>query len=495
MPVPMRRFSATLAALSVAAAGLGGVSLAAPASAVTTTVGVSQTIDWAPCGHDSCARVNVPLDYAEPTGATISLALTRVQHTGDRFLGSLFVNPGGPGVPARGFAAFIAEVAPELAASYDIVAFDPRGVDASTPVSCLTGAQTTKWLLTDPTPDTPREVRTFMSNAASIASGCLSRSPALAAHIGTDDTARDLDVLRGLVGDAHLNLLGFSYGTALGTRYAELFPDRVGRFVLDGPIDPQLNGMQLSHGQSDGFQQALLRFAADCAKHTCVSRTRAGVISFINRLLTRVDRAPMPGGRLGPVDEAQALAAIFDALYSPSAWPALRSALVQAAHGSGAGLQTLASTSWGRIGRDRYADNANSAFYAISCWDLPATPPAPGLARSAKAWAAHARVPAMAISSSWSNAPCSTWFGHAAIGPHRADSSTTAPILVVGTRYDPATPYAWAKSLAGQLPTSRLLTYNGDGHTAFGGQSACIDAAVTRYLIDGTLPAEHTTCT
>lgn len=468
---------------------------AQPVAADPLDAFTGQQITWTPCGPHECATVRAPLDYADPEGGALTLALERSVHTGPTRLGTLIVNPGGPGAAATNFVSFVTDVAPQLAAVYDIVGIDPRGVGDSSPITCMTGTETTRWLLTDPTPDTAAEVRTFMSRATSIGRGCERMSPTLAAHIGTDASARDLDLVRTVLGDDTLNLLGFSYGTSLGTRYAELFPDRVGRFVLDGALDPTLDAMALSRGQSDAFQIALRRFATDCVHFAnCVRRTPSGVIAYVNRMLTSLDANPMPAGRMGPLNEAQGLAAIFDALYSPGNWAMLRNGLRESARGSGAALQEMANGAWNRIGPNRYASNVNSAFYAISCWDFPPTPDAAGLRAAARAWAQGAAVPAMARASAWGNAPCTNWFGRSASSPHRVTTTSTAPILVVGTRYDPATPYRWAAALARQLPNGHLLTYEGDGHTAFGGQSACIDAAVTAYFLDGSVPPEGTRC-
>lgn len=466
-----------------------------PATATDTVAPSTMALTWEACGDAECSRLNVPLDESDASLGTISLALTRVQHTGSTRLGTVVVNPGGPGVPAVDYAAYLAQIAPRLAQYYDIVAFDPRGVGESAPITCMTGPQTTRWLLTDPTPDSAAEARVLMSRGAAIGDGCLTMSPRLARHVGSEATVRDMDRIRAALGDEHLNLVAFSYGTYLGTRYAELFPDRVGRFVLDGALDPSLDSMQLSQGQSAGFQRALERFARDCVHHrACISRTPSGVIEGINRLLASLDAKPMPGGSMGRLDEAQALAAIFHSLYSRGTWPMLRTGLAQTRKNSGAALQWLADESWGRTGPTRYATNANSAFYAISCWDFPAAPNASGLATAALAWSRSARVPAMAAASAWGNAPCSSWFGHSEIRPHPASTTTTAPILIIGTRYDPATPYRWAVALAEQLPTSSLLTYEGDGHTAFGGESACVDAAVNAFMIDGAIPARGARC-
>ena len=459
-----------------------------------------QQLTWQPClGTMQCTWLTVPRDYAEPGGATIRLRVSRVPASGPASSrqGSLVVNPGGPGASGLDFASYVATVvSPTVARQFDIVGFDTRGVGRSAPITCMTGAQTTRWLNADPTPDTAAEQQSYMTLAARIPSGCLSMSPQIARHVGSENTVRDLDILRQALGDERLNWLGYSYGTYLGTLYAEDFPDRVGRFVLDGALDPSLDGMQMSRGQSTGFQTAVTRFAADCAPRPgCPWRgSTRSVLTGLNRLLDRLDRQPMPAHRGRPLLQAQALTAIFYTLYSPYAWPSLREALRTAARGDGRALQTLADYSNERLGPNRYGSNMASAFPAIACWD---TTPAPGralLAATARQWSAKAAVPEMASAMSWGNAPCTSWYGHSARTPAPATSTTTSPILVVGTIYDPATPYVWAKALASQLSTATLLTYRGDGHTAYGGNSRCIDTAVDAYLLSGTPPAAGTVC-
>jgi hypothetical protein len=202
----------------------------------------------------------------------------------------------------------------------------------------------------------------------------------------------------------------------------------------------------------------------------------------------------MPTHRGANLVQAEALSAIFYSMYSPLMWPSLRVALRQAKGGDGLGLQAIADYSAERVGPNTYASNMASAFPAISCWDAPAPPGIDGLRAAADAWSNGVVVPDMARAMAWGNAPCSQWFGHSGRTPAPASSSTTSPILIVGTTYDPATPYVWAKALNGQLKTSTLITYRGDGHTAFGGNSTCIDAAVNAYLLTGTPPAAGTSC-
>ena len=480
-----------LAGLALVAGSLASVPLASadPLDAFT-----GQSLRWRDCAYGECATLRVPLSYEDPTAGELRIAVSRTRATGAR-LGSLVVNPGGPGEPGRGFASDLARsVDPAIRGAYDIVGFDPRGVPASSRVRCPSGREETRLRMADPSPDTPAEERAVWRLSGTIAPGCLARTPAIARHVSTSDAARDLDLLRSALGDERLNWLGLSYGTQLGTRYLELFPDRAGRFVLDGAVDPSLDGMEISRDQSAGFQRALRRFARDCARtRGCVARTESGVIRAVNDLLARTDEGPL-GRAPDTVNEAQAQAAVFLSLYSPDFWPLLRVGLREAARGDASTLRVLADLAWDRTGTNRYAGGGVAPFLAIACWDSPPTPDLDGLRAAATAWSRGASVPAMARAMSWGNAPCSQWLGHASEPPAPARTTTTAPVLVIGTRYDPATPYAWAVALSAQLPTSRLLTYEGDGHTAFGNDVACIDDAVRDYLMTGALPAPGTTC-
>ena len=457
-----------------------------------------QRLSWTDCGGGrQCAKLTVPKDYADLTAGDIQIALARKPHTGADFQGSLVVNPGGPGGAGTDFATSVAGiVAPQVRSQFDIVGFDPRGVAESAPVTCMTGAQTTRWLLSDPTPDSRAEQNSLLRLASGISSGCLRYSPQIAPYISTANTVRDLDIMRAALGDEKLNLLGFSYGTTLGALYAQEFPTRVGLMVLDGAVDPSLDGMAISKGQSAGFQGALVRFAADCAKRrSCpYSGAKQDVLDGINNLLAALEKRPLPTGAYEPLNQAQAVAALFWSMYTPAFWSTLRSALGQAKRGNGEYLQRLADQAADRTGKNRYDNNQNSAFYAISCLDAPATPGRAGLATAAQSWSKNAPVPELARAIAWGNAPCSFWFDHLGGKPAPVTSTTTAPILVVGTTYDPATPYSWALALHQQLPTSSLITYVGDGHTAYGAGSTCIDRAIDNFLITGVAPTSSKIC-
>ncbi|MCH9679610.1 MAG: alpha/beta hydrolase, partial [Actinomycetia bacterium] len=287
-----------------------------------------QTVTWGPCddvaGGSECGTVAVPMDYRNPSGRTLDLAVLRILASGNA-RGSLLVNPGGPGAGGVDFAEYLSTVIDsDVRAVYDIVGFDPRGVGQSAPVTCLTDKQILRWNRTDITPDTARERRTLFSRADRISQGCLDRDPALARSVGTANTVRDMDILRGVLGDDELNWFGFSYGTELGALYAQRFPDRVGRMVLDGAVDPSLNAMEVSEDQSAGFQRALARFASDCAQRSnCIATTQAGVLSAINRLLVQLDQSPLSSDGSRRLVQAEALTAVFFSMYSTDLWPTL----------------------------------------------------------------------------------------------------------------------------------------------------------------------------
>jgi pimeloyl-ACP methyl ester carboxylesterase len=440
----------------------------------------NQSLKWTKCGKASCTFVTVPLDYQQPDDFTITLAIRRI---GSPDLPPLIMNPGGPGSEGTAFTQSIAaSLDSSVTDAFTPVGFDPRGTGKSAPVKCFTGPSANKWLRIDSTPDTKTEIANYMSAAAKISPACQRMSPDIVAHIGTENTVRDMDIVRATLGSQKLNWLGFSYGTSLGTRYAELFPDKVGRMVLDGAVDPSLNSMELSRGQSRGFQKAIGRFNGQYP----------GSITMINRLLRALDRTEMDTEGSQTLTQSEATTAIFLSMYSPSFWPSLHEALQEASQGNGTLLQELSYYANDQITPTKFSSNVLSAFISINCWDYPPTPGATELARSARQFSRKAKVPELARAMSWGNAPCSTWFEHSSIKPAPAETTTSAPILIIGTTYDPATPLAWARALHEQLPTSSLLTFVSDGHTAYLGGSTCVDQAVDNYLLTGVAPKTKT---
>lgn len=485
------------------APGTSGPGTSGPGTSVPSTPDAAlrpfytQRLTWTPCGEPfQCSRLRVPVDYAAPSGPTIELALVRLPATDPaRRLGSLLVNPGGPGASGVEYArAAQSAITAAVRERYDVVGFDPRGVGASAPVRCQSAAETDAWLAADGSPDTPAEEQRLEALATALATRCAQRGGALLAHMGSADVARDMDVLRAALGDPKLAYLGKSYGTYLGATYAELFPTRVGRLVLDGALDPRLSAEQLAAGQAAGFEQALRAFAADCvARGGCpLGGGVPGVLATVDRVLAAADRAPLPSRSGRPVTQSLVVLGIALPLYDHTAWPELRQALTEAAGGDGTSLLLFADIYTGRQADGSYRDNSNDAIYAVNCLDHPDTETLPQVRADA---AALTRVSArFGAYLAWSDRPCVRWPVPPETTPHAIRAEGAAPILVVGTTRDPATPYAWAQGLAAQLATGVLLTYDGDGHTAYAQGSACVDRVVETYLVDGTPPAPGTRC-
>ncbi|MDO8732516.1 MAG: alpha/beta hydrolase [Actinomycetota bacterium] len=477
------------------------LAIAAPLASSQAATGLdayrAQSLKWHSCAVGQCASLQVPLDYSDLSRGDITLAVSRAPHSGPNFQGSIVINPGGPGESGLAFAGYAAKfLAPAVAKEFDFIGLDPRGVQNSAPVTCMTSKQTAAWLAMDSTPDTPKEVASVMRAAARISKGCLKHSPRIAPFVGTPSAAQDLDILRSALREEKLNWLGFSYGTALGIAYLEAFPDHVGRFVLDGSLNPALDSMQLSAGQSVGFQRAFQNFAADCSRQkNCTLGESATVITAkVNALLARLDQHPLRTDQGPRLTQSLGMGGMLTAMYSTDLWKPLGDAIAQALAGNGTGLMELAWSGAEQIGPAKFSSNIQSAYYAIDCWDMPPAPGAAGLSLAAKRWSVAAPVPEFAESMAWSNAPCTSWFAHDPHLPAPASTSTKAPVLVIGTRFDPATPYEWAQALSSQLPTSTLLTYEGNGHTAYGSGSKCIDGQVDLYLLQGNMPAKGTSC-
>lgn len=447
-----------------------------------------QQLAWSDCDGFECASLRVPVDYADPEGATIDLAVLRRPASGDA-RGALVVNPGGPGSSGIDYARATSTIVTDgVSDSFDIVGFDPRGVGASAPVECADDAAFDRLIAIDGTPDTPAEIDALES--ASNLLDCTAPIDGLAERMSTADAARDLDVLRAALGQERLDYLGVSYGTHLGATYAALFPDRVGRFVLDGPLPADLDAEELTLGQALGFEESLRRFVEYCiAEGDCPLGDGPDVdagLAGLRTLLDALDAAPAPtGDPQRPLTEAAATYAILMSLYRVGDRPMLRDALASLAAGDGTPLQRMMDE---RIGRDpdgTFRDNSFDAFYAVSCRDRAA--PADIEASVERLSAA---APFLGEYLAWGNLPCAG----ADATPPPVPAGAAPTILVVATTYDPATPLPWGEALVGQLGDAVLLVRNGDGHTGYREGSECIDAAVDDFLLEGALPEAGTVC-
>ncbi|HEU4567362.1 MAG TPA: alpha/beta hydrolase [Marmoricola sp.] len=455
-----------------------------------------QRLSWQACAADQCARLTVPLDYARPRGRTISLAVLKVPAGDQRHkIGSLVVNPGGPGGSGVQFAAASTAVLGNVLPKYfDIVGFDPRGVGRSTPLRCATTAELDHFVSSDPDPDNAAERRQMDREVHRFGEGCLHDSGALARHMSTVEVARDMDVLRGVLREPKLDYFGASYGTFLGATYANLFPHHVGRMVLDGAINPALSNEQLSLQQAHGFEVALRAYVRDCvSRGGCfLGSTVDQGTARIRQFLAQVEAHPLPTDTSRQLTAGTAVLGIWMPLYVRSYWPQLTTGLQQAMQqGSGSKLLSLADLYVSR-GPNGYLDNSLEALYAVNCLDhddaIPTSQVPRHFAQFEKASPTFGRAFAFGLST------CYSWPVHSGRTSHALHAKGAPPIVVIGTTRDPATPIEWARALARQLDSGVLVTRDGDGHTGFHQGNPCVDDAVQGYLVRGRVPRNGLAC-
>ncbi|MEU2437352.1 alpha/beta hydrolase [Streptomyces rubradiris] len=461
---------------------------------------------WKPCGEEECATLKVPMDYSAPgDGKTFTLPLIRATATDTtRRVGALVFNPGGPGESGvallkDGGAESFSE---RIRARFDIVGFDPRGVAGSKPaVDCGPDDEADTWA-DDAAPQplhpaTAEQRRAVLADAESMVAACERHSGSILPHVGTVDAARDMDVLRAVLGDDKLSYLGWSYGTSLGTAYGELFPWRVRAMVLDGAVDPSQDWAERARNQAAGFSKAVDDYAehcADVAGDACPAGTPDGIRELLDGLYEQTAEKPLPvdDSEWG-LDVATLHSAIVNSMYTPEEqWEALSQGLSDAAGGDGTRLAEIAdgeedapgeegTGSSSEVEEESYPDNSDEAGTAVDCVDIP-HPEDPR-----EYWQAldkaHLAEGDFGSESVVAALDCKGW-PHRGRGPHRVSADGLPPVLVVGTTGDPSTPYHEAQSLARQLPHGMLLTFEGRGHTAYGRGNRCVDNAVDSYLID-----------
>lgn len=440
-------------------------------------------LEWQACPDDAeaeCAYLAVPLDWSQPAGDQISLAVARYRAEGQR-KGALFVNPGGPGASGLRFL-FSGTIDREELSSFDIVSWDPRGVGASTSFTCASGLP--QFLGLDPDPDTIDEVRALHDGAGSAFAEC-TRNPgdaALLRRVGTDDAARDLEALRMALEDERLNYIGFSYGTYIGERYLDFFPTRVRAMVLDGVIDPRLGLTKILEGQTEATDAVLTEILETCAERpSCTVRNPEATYSAVR---ARLESQNLPGDDAdNPLTAARFDAAAIFATYDPVSWNEFLDGLAEAASGDGARLVRMAA---------RFRDSVGfTAYTAVTCLDS-------AVPRGQDAWdqfvaGLRLRSPRLGGAIGYEMLPCATWPVEPIDSTGEVVAERSAAILVVGNRGDNATPYAWAEAVADMLANGHLLTYEGKGHTSYG-RDECVDTIVHRYINELAVPPEGATC-
>ena len=459
-----------------------------------------QVLKWSACGEGmQCATAIAPLDWSDPAAGNIELALVRQTARSGNPLGSLLINPGGPGGSGYDFIRDSVDYATSerLQSSFDVVGFDPRGVNRSTAVTCHVDPKELDRVLYGIIPGEPGTdewIAESVQGSREFAARCLELTGPLLGTVDTASAARDLDMLRAALGDTTLNYLGYSYGSLLGQVYAELFPEKTGRLVLDGAVDPAASDFEATAIQAEGFESALNAFLEDCLSSAeCpFSGPVDDARSEIRALLDTLDASPLAGADGRKLGSATMFRAIILPLYNQSTWGFLRQLFDDVFVGETAYAFELADQYNGRLPDGSYRDNQTEAFIAINCLDEPG----PGDPESMRAEAAELRelAPVFGPQLSWGGAGCPNW----SVPPTRDRVPIVAPgsadILVVGTTNDPATPYRWAVTVAQTLENGHLVTYEGEGHTAYNKSNACINDVVDNFLIDGTVPDSDPRC-
>ncbi|MFF4305969.1 alpha/beta hydrolase [Streptomyces sp. NPDC001601] len=513
MPNPFRIRVAALTAALVLASSLAGCGDGSKDGDLA-----AQKLDWKSCpapdeaegggeapsplpsgGTWECATMKAPLDWSKPKGATIGLALIRSRASGDasKRIGSLIFNFGGPGgsgvttLPAFGtdYAA--------LRTRYDLVSFDPRGVGRSDPVECENDAQLDNYFQQDATPDTSAERTQLIERTKQFNAACEKNSKAILPHVRTTDAARDMDLMRQVLGDTKMHYFGISYGTELGGVYAHLFPKNVGRAVFDGVVDPTQDPEQSSLGQAKGFQLALDNFAEDCTSKTTecpIGDTPQDVKDRVATLLADLDKKPIPGILPRRLTQSAATNGIAQSLYSKDFWEYLTEGLEEAYDGDGKILMLLSDSMNGRSENGEYS-NITAANIAINCADEKPRYTADYVQQKLPEF--RAASPLFGDYLAWGMVSCTNWAVPGAADHPDVSAPGSAPILVVGNTGDPATPYEGAKKMVDALGkgVGVELTYKGQGHGAYDSKDKCVQGAVNGYLLEGTVPKAGTVCT
>ena len=481
----------------------------------------NQGIDWQDCSDGTsplqCGTVTVPLDYGNPGGRTITIALKKLPTSdSDAEHGSLFFNPGGPGASGIQTLETLATALPkELRASYDVVGFDPRGIGQSTPITCwtdedihqvLTDAQNGKLsdlASIDTASSTYVSAQEKINLGAADAAACTQHSevPELLDHVGTRNVARDLDVLRATNGNTKLNYLGTSYGTYIGAIYADLFPGHVGRAVLDGAMDPSRHWAD-GEAETTAFKEGVLRqYVEHCqAQGSCpLSGSSDEAIAQLTAFVDGLDKNPLtaPGSNV-TINAQEATTIIRDYAIEKPDWEELTAMLTPAMSNHDGALMVKAKQSALApqlpTTAEQAVSRANNLFMAaaVICNDYPDT------AETVANWDAQSAAekkasPFFGGTSNGLEAYCRGWGHRAQTPPRETHAEGSNPILVVGLTGDDRTLYPWAQGLTDQLDNGHLLTVEGPGHITFG-RNACATAAMTDFLVNGTVPAEGTTC-
>jgi pimeloyl-ACP methyl ester carboxylesterase len=457
--------------------------------------GADETITWAPCDDDSasldCASFKVPFDWENPGEKTFTLRLVR-RPASERLqrIGSMLVNPGGPGFGgtylAESAESFFSQ---ELLNRFDVVAWDPRGTGDSTPtIDCVDDYD--PYFAVDPSPENDTERQELIDASRLFAEACEEKSGAILAHVSTNSTARDMDAIRRALGEEKITYFGFSYGSELGATWATLFPATVRAAVLDGAADPDADSLQSGLNQAEGFEAQLTEFLDRCASRpTCVFHNSGKPAQAFDALMTKLDASPLVvSSSRAPVNQAVAFTAVAQAMYSSTLWDSLEEALADAQRGDGAGLLQLNDDYYQRLPDGTYG-NELEAFNAISCVDSGDT----GTVEDAESDVEKYKEIAPRMWPAFTGGyGCVFW---PAERDPRIDitGKGAGPIVVVGTTGDAATPLDSTRKMAQKLEDGRLVVVSANRHTGYG-ENACVVEAVDTYLITGDVTFSEKAC-
>ena len=443
----------------------------------------SQEINWQDCYSEfQCAKYQVPIDYDNLELGTFDIAV--LKRPTASAIGNLVINPGGPGGSGVDYAySYQQAFTTEVIENYNIVGFDPRGVSRSAPIECLSNAETDEAYAADAYPENDSDIAKLQRQSKEYAQSCVKDNEFLKFY-GTVNAARDMDILRELLGDKDLNYLGKSYGTFLATLYAQLFPENVGRFVLDGAVDPTLDSQSQALQQAIGFDQAFNAFATDCnLDKSCAFESDA--TAEMKTWLAELKKSPLKVGNR-ELTESLAVYGIAMGLYDKDlGWPSLRKALKDLVNQDGKALLDMADAYTGRNSDGEYRGNEIDALAVISCNDFPPS--------AIDANEVKLAAPLFGKYVAYGDLTCN-YFPRAKVFTINNKIQLTKSVLVIGTTNDPATPYRWAVRLSEVLVNSRLISLDSDGHTGYNRGSDCVDQAVEAYLILGEDPAENLSC-
>ncbi len=458
----------------------------------------NQKLTWIKCGGPFlCTDLTVPVNYGKPGGERMQLSLVKYPATDKKKrLGSLFVNPGGPGASGVEYA-YAAEyiVSKKILSSYDLIGFDPRGVGGSSAERCLSNSETDKLVEANGPAVDGLSLSRLEESSKLLATRCLEKLGERLKFLGSIDVVRDMDLMRQVFGEEKLNFLGKSYGTYLGLVYTSMFPKSVGRFVLDGVVDPNLNANELNKAQAVGFEIALDAFLADCVnKKDCFFQgTLDQARTEVTRLQDSVAKKALPGkdGRIAT--ESILVLAMVASLYdSETGWPALNKAFKDVYRGKGGRLFDLVNSYVVRDAKGRYPSNENEIAYIVNCLDRTDDASPERLAADAERFESFA--PHFGPYIAWSTLPCNYWPYPPVRPPVPLNGKGAPEFVVIGTTRDPATPYNWAIEVTAKFPSAYLITADGDGHTGHGRGSSCVDSVVDTFFLTGELPVRPLRC-